>query len=191
MSRWLHLARHVYANLPFSYTTKTKIREALSPVLRALTSEKSGLAMFSELRKSFGSRSDSLAWPEPDAQAFVQLLLELSEHCSRYGPIGNMITVPFMSSGGAERVALNFACAYRELQPRFTVLVLITDRPLKNDLMVLPDGIKVVTLHDYVQSDFENIRLQFLKSLVQAYSPVSALRCRSSSRCRRSAGFRM
>ncbi|WON72802.1 glycosyltransferase [Nitrosospira sp. Is2] len=172
MSRWLHLARHVYANLPFSYTTKTKIREALSPVLRALTSEKSGLAMFSELRKSFGSRSDSLAWPEPDEHAFVQLLLELSEHCSRYGPIGNMITVPFISSGGAERVALNFARAYRELQPCLTVLVLITDRPLKNDLMVLPDGIKVVALHDHVQSDFENIRLQFLKSLVQAVKPA-------------------
>jgi glycosyltransferase involved in cell wall biosynthesis len=171
-SRLLHIARYFYANLPLTYRAKARIREALSPVLRALRSENSGMAMVSELRKSFISRSDSLTWTGRDERAFVQLLIELSEHCSKYGPVGEIITLPFISSGGAERVALNFASAYRELQPGFTVLILITDRPLKNDRLVLPDGIKVVVLHDHVQSDFENIRLQFLKSLVQALRPA-------------------
>lgn len=130
------------------------------------------MAMVSELRKSFLSRSDSLTWTEPDEHAFAQLLMELSGHCSKYGPVGAIITAPFLSSGGAERVAVNFASAYRELKPGFTVLILITDRPLKNDRLVLPDGIKVVVLHDHVQSNSENIRLQFLKSLVQALRPT-------------------
>jgi hypothetical protein len=88
------------------------------------------------------------------------------------GPSARLSPCPSWSSGGAERVALNFARTYHELQPGFTVLILITDCPLKNDLLVLPDGIKVVVLHDYVQSDLENIRLQFLKSLVQAVRPA-------------------
>lgn len=168
----LHMARSIYANLPLSYPIKSRIREALSPILQTLRSDKSGLALWAEFQKSVASRSGSAEWTGPGEQALAQLLKELAKHCNSHGPIGNIIALPFMSSGGAERVALNFARAFRELQPDSAVLIVIADRPLKNDRIALPKGLMVVVLDDYLpRGTNETQRLHFLKSLIQAVKP--------------------
>ncbi len=149
------LARRVYHRLPLPQTMKWQLRERFHPLWQALQSKPGLVSLGRGLARSIqGRRGNTLARDNRSEQALSQIMQALARHASQYGPPTHWIALPFLATGGAERVALNLCQALRELRPGCSVALLITDRRIQQSpLPLLPEGVLPILLEQYLGGD--------------------------------------
>ena len=104
--------------------------------------------------------------------ALVRILQVMVKHARIYGPLRHWIALPFLATGGAEMVALNLGRALRELRPKQSVLLLVTDRKLISERMEIPEGVLLLALDDYLRNEPDYLRKQaLLRDLLIAVQP--------------------
>lgn len=166
------LARRVYHALPLSQHAKWKLRARLHPLLLALRDSPSVAGVIRALVRAVRGEDRTL---RPDAsreRALASILEQLGAHALRYGPVTHWIALPFLSTGGAEQVALNFCRAVLHLRPGHSVALFVTDRGLVSDRVALPDGAMLVVFDDHLDDVAPmEWRQALLKELLLAVRP--------------------
>jgi len=169
----LHLAKVVYHRLPLSQVAKWRLRAFLQPVLTDLTagesSEVSVRSIYEVLRPSKRA-IDGIDYNLEHALAAI--LLDMAAHAERHGPPRLWIALPFLATGGAEWAALNLCRAVRQLRPEQSVVLLVTDKNLVSDHMVVPPGVLLVVFNNYLAEPLTYERKQaLLRNLLKAGQP--------------------
>lgn len=164
-------ARSIYHWLPVPLHLKWRLRERLLPLLTALQNDRS----FTGLCRALAATLQNADVPSCDHErerALACVIQAMAEHARVYGPVTHWIALPFLSTGGAEMVALNYCRALRELRPAQSVLLLITDRNLVSESIVLPTGVLKVVLGDHLLGDQSEARKQaLLRDMLIAVRP--------------------
>lgn len=171
MRAWLQLLYHW---LPVSQRVKWRLREQLLPLLSALQFDNSPRSIARGLVAVIRQTKSGSAPLRDDGceRALARMLEAMADHARAYGPVSHWIALPFLSTGGAEMVAINFFRALREIRPTHSGLLLITDRKLVSDRMVMPDGVLTLVLDDYLTDDPRYARKQaLLRDLLIAARP--------------------
>lgn len=174
--RFRALARVVYYRLPLSQRTKWHLRERLQPLLAALRDSPDLIGLTQGLagviRHPRGQANGNALRDNGREHALAQILQSLARHASAHGPVRHWIALPFLATGGAEMVALNLCRTLRQLRPNQSVALLITDRKLVSERMVLPEGVQLVVFDDHLGEDLSYARKQaLLRDLLLAAQP--------------------
>lgn len=174
--RFRAVARVVYHRLPLSQRAKWRLREYLQPLLAALqdSPDVTGLARgIAGIIQHRGSPSTKGVGSDNGREhALAQILQLLARHASAHGAVHHWIALPFLATGGAEMVAFNLCRALRQLQPDQSVALLITDRKLVSERLVMPEGVHLVVFDDYLADDLSYTRKQaLLRDLLLAARP--------------------
>ncbi|KWO82763.1 glycosyl transferase family 1 [Burkholderia ubonensis] len=167
MPRYQHLlyvAQRVYHRLPLSQEAKWRIRKVVSPIIVSLRHGKS-------IRQALRSTIASDAMRDQARESRLQsLLLDMARRGVRN--VSHIIVVPFLGTGGAENVALNFSKAVREIDPERQVLLVVADRDLVDERVARIDGVHVVTLRDFTPDDSYAVKQSLLYDMVLAIRPA-------------------
>ncbi|KWE97552.1 glycosyltransferase [Burkholderia ubonensis] len=169
MSRYqnfLFFAQRVYHRLPIKQEMKWRIRKAILPILLSLRQENPSIAQ--ALKAAF-------VQPPPLRDSARELRLhKLLLGLARRGVknVSHIIAVPFMGTGGAENVALNFARAVRELHPQQHVLLVVADRSHVDERVVQIDGVHVVVLREFTGDDSYEQKQSLLYDMILAIKPA-------------------
>ncbi|KVP97591.1 glycosyl transferase family 1 [Burkholderia ubonensis] len=160
----LYIAQRVYHRLPLSQETKWRIRKAVSPIIVSLRHGK-------PIRQALKSALASDALRDHARESRLQrLLLDLARRGVRN--VSHIIAVPFLGTGGAENVALNFSKAIREINPDRQVLLVVADRDLVDERIAGVDGVHVVVLSDFTSDDSYALKQALLYDMVLAIRPA-------------------
>lgn len=175
--RFRALAKAVYHRLPLSQRAKWRLREHLQPLLAALqdSPDVAGLTrgLAGVIRRQGGQVKGGALRDNGRERALAQILQLMAEHARVHGPVRHWIALPFLATGGAEMVALNLCRALRQLRPDESVALLITDRKLVSERMVMPDGVQLVVFDDHLGEDLSYARKQaLLRELLLAVRPA-------------------
>ncbi|OWP49122.1 hypothetical protein CEG18_20505 [Pseudomonas nitroreducens] len=168
------VARRVYHQLPLPQTIKWRLRERLTPLLQAINSDFTLRAFVRALKATLLPAEQQVALQSDTVRegALANILQSISKHAQCYGPPDNWIALPFLATGGAEMVAMNLCRALRQLRPDQSVVLLLTDRKLISERMVIPDGVHLVVFDDYLADDLSYARKQaLLRELLLAAQP--------------------
>jgi glycosyltransferase involved in cell wall biosynthesis len=166
--------RLFYHWLPVSQRVKWRLREQFLPLLAALQADHSLRGIARGLTSVIRHTKSGLAPLRDDGceRALARMLGAMAEHARVHGPVRHWIALPFLSTGGAEMVAINLFRALREIRPGNSGLLLITDRKLVSDRMVMPVGVLTLVLDDYLIDDLRYARKQaLLRDLLVAARP--------------------
>lgn len=166
--------RAVYHRLPLSTHLKLRLRERMQPLVRALRRRSRpmnlGRAVVEVVCGSAGAIASDRDYDRE--RALARILSELSLHATQFGPASHWIALPFLSTGGAEMVALNLCKALREIKPKHSVVLVVTDRRLVNEDVVLPSGVALIVFDNYLTGDLSYARKQsLLRDLLVATRP--------------------
>lgn len=173
-SRLRATARTLYHRLPLSQQAKWRLRERLQPVSQVLRENPSVGALARGLwlaakGNHAGARDERDGLRE---LALRNILANLAEHAKCHGQPTHWIALPFLATGGAEKVALGLCRALRELRPDRSVVLLVTDRRLVAESMHIPEGVALIVLDDYLGGDLTYPRKQaLLRDLLVAARP--------------------
>ena len=170
------IARRLYHSLPLSQRAKWYLRQKLQPLFLIFQNS----ADASELVMAVGKYvvdGASLPSLKPDNEcelALSKIIAVIASQSIKFGPADNWLALPFLSTGGAELVAINFAKAIRELKPDQSVVLLVTDRPLVSDQVSIPDGVTLISFDDFLPPYTSYVRKQnLLRDLLLALKPQS------------------
>lgn len=167
-------ARIIYHKLPLSQKMKFHLRERMHPIVAVLQHSPSVVSLSRAVVDviSGGASGSVLARDHGREQALVRIIADLALHASKFGQANNWIALPFLSTGGAEMVALNLCKALREISPEQSVVLMIIDRRLISDQMVLPPGVALIVFDDYLGEDLSYSRKQaLLRDLLVSVRP--------------------
>lgn len=175
--RFRAFAKAVYHRLPLSQRAKWRLREHLQPLLTALqdSSGVTGLTrgLVGIIRGQGGQGRVGVLRDNGRERALARILESMAEHARVYGPVTHWIALPFLATGGAEMVALNLCRALRQLRPDESLALLITDRKLVSERMVIPEGVHLVVFDDHLGDDLSYVRKQaLLRDLLLAVRPT-------------------
>lgn len=167
------IARAIYHRLPLSQSVKWRLRARLSPLIVALTrSPTIGTVSRGIADSIVGGTPDAVVRDFECEAALSAILRLIGEHAARCGPADHWLALPFLSSGGAERVALNICRALREVRPTHACVLFLTDRKVVNPGMAIPEGTLVVAFDDYLGEGASYARKQsLLRDLLLAVQP--------------------
>lgn len=165
------VGRRIYHALPLTAANKLKLRQMASPFLRAAMDVSDGRPVSSVVAALKESRNQ-LGWGGRREAALDAALRELSVNTRGSGPVCHVIVLPFLATGGAERVALNYAQAVRNAHPTSTILIVIADRGLVSHRVTLPFGVQLLVLDAVFggESDYTE-KQQLLEDLLTALRP--------------------
>ncbi len=174
MNRIEAFARFLYHRLPISQRAKWRLRERLYPLLSSLrrSPDAHGLMQGMNRMISAAPANDPLVVDAAIEHALAGILEKLARHAEVFGPPAYWIALPFLATGGAERVALNLAQALREARPGNSVVLLATDRKLGGAALELPGEVCVVAFDDWLGEGAAYARKQaLLRSMLLACRP--------------------
>ena len=169
-------ARWVYHRLPLSQRGKWRLRERLQPLLTAVMSDKPTAVSLAQaiVASCSGTTPAEAVRDDGREHALARMLARMAQHAAEHGPLRHWIALPFLATGGAERVALNLCRGVRGHRPDESVLLLLTDRKLVDPRMEIPPELLVLSLDDYLAGDLSYARKQaLLRDLLIAARPAS------------------
>ncbi|MBH2009195.1 MAG: glycosyltransferase [Xanthomonadaceae bacterium] len=170
----LTAARRIYHRLPMSQVMKWRLRERLRPLLIFLQGSEGLLGLAKAFESVVVSRPSVSAGGRSIERegALASMLLKIEVHSQTYGAARSWMALPFLSTGGAQSVALNFCRAIRSLRPNESVVLLVTDRHLGEADMAIPDGVLILIFDDFLPADRSYVTKQaLLMDLVVATRP--------------------
>jgi glycosyltransferase involved in cell wall biosynthesis len=91
--------------------------------------------------------------------------------CERNGPVDALFLLPLFGRGGAEKVALNFARLLRERKPNRSVVILVTDYKLLDPTISVPDGMILLKLTDFFETESWTEKQSFTFKIIQLLRP--------------------
>lgn len=168
------LARIIYHKLPLSQRLKFRLRERMQPLMAILERSPNASSLSRAVVEVISGGTDSSVLMRDYGRelALARILADLALHARKFGPASNWIALPFLSTGGAEMVALNLCRALLEIRPGHSVVLLITDRKLISERMTLPEGVTLIVFDDYLGEDLSYTRKQaLLRDLLMAVRP--------------------
>ena len=162
----LRFAKAAYHRIPLSQAAKWHLRARLQPVLSDLKGGQghgSGVSLRSigavlRPNKHGGAHITDYGLEH----ALSAILQDIATHARDQGLPRVWMALPFLATGGAERVALNLCRALLQLRPEQSAVLLVTDRNLVSDRMELPPGVLLVALDNYLAEPLSYERKQFL-----------------------------
>jgi len=166
--------RKIYHKLPLPQNLKFRLRERMFPLISALQQPPSASDVGRAVISVICGESNNLVTTRDYGreQALAKILFNLASHARQFGPTSHWLALPFLSTGGAEMVALNLCRALREIRPEHSVVLLITDRNLISEQIVLPDGVALIVFDEYLGGDLNYMRKQaLLRDLLLAARP--------------------
>jgi glycosyltransferase involved in cell wall biosynthesis len=165
------IARQVYHALPIAPSTKLKLRRLLVPYLHASAGAADGVGVMKAFSRMKEARNQ-LEWGGVREAAFRRALILVGAQVAEFGPVSHVIVLPFLATGGAERVALNFAKAVRVAHPDNSVLLVVADRPTVSDRVELPPGVALLSLDSAFDAaaNYE-LKQRLLEDIVVAIRP--------------------
>lgn len=167
----LAIARRVYHALPLSASAKLKLRRLVMPYLHITSEVAEGGSLMKALSRAKDTRRQ-LEWDGEREAVLRRVLVDLGRHAARFGPVTHMIALPFLATGGAERVALNFAQAIRTARTDSSVLIVVADRPSVAERVQLPEGVALLVLDAVFDTLQSYERKQWLlEDLIRAIRP--------------------
>jgi glycosyltransferase involved in cell wall biosynthesis len=160
----LHFAKAVYHRLPFSQEIKWRLRARLQPILKDLTgANATGISLRSVGAVLFpGKQNEALAPDYGLEHTLAAILQDIASHAHAHGVPSIWLALPFLATGGAEKVALNLCRAVRQLRPEQSVVLLVTDKDLVSERMQLPHGVLLVVFDRYHTEPLSYVRKQAL-----------------------------
>jgi glycosyltransferase involved in cell wall biosynthesis len=163
----LHFAQRSYHRLPLPDRVKWRLRAAVLPFLLAL---RGGDMTFREALRIVlsGEKCDLVHYEREDA---LRRMLERLG-ASHTEPITHVITVPFISTGGAETVAMNFAHAAAEIDQACRVLLVVTDRELADEFDDSHPRISLLVLGQHLSTPTYAHKKQLLFDLLMTIRPA-------------------
>ncbi len=172
-SRMRGIARRIYHWLPVPLTLKWRLRAGLHPLIQSLQQDGSVRGLGRGLRAMLTRRAAAPGSDPVHERAVAAILDEIGRHAVAHGPALHWMALPFLSTGGAEQVALNLCRAVRHLRPQQSIVLLITDRDLVSDRMPLPEGVLCVALDDHLPPASDLLaRERLLRDLLIAVRPA-------------------
>lgn len=173
-SKVLTIARAVYHRLPVSQAAKWRLRALLQPVLTDLGAAHTSGITLKSICAVFRPSKRGATWAQDFEleYALAAILQDMAAHAERHGPPRLWIALPFLATGGAEWSALHLCRAARELRPKQSVVLLVTDKNLVSEHMALPPGVMLVVLDKYLAEPTSYERKQsLLRDLLRAGKP--------------------
>ncbi|MDY7545049.1 glycosyltransferase [Glaciimonas sp. CA11.2] len=170
------IVRRIYHGLPLSQRTKWYLRQKLQPLFLIFQGSANASALVKAVGKYVidGANTPSLKRDYECELALSKIIRIIAEQSTKFGPASNWLALPFLSTGGAELVAINFAKAIRDLKSHQSVVLLVTDRSLVSDQVAIPDGVTVISFDDYLRPHTSYVRKQnLLRDLLLALKPHS------------------
>lgn len=168
------MARRLYHWLPVPLSTKWALRARLQPVFQALQRDPSARGVALGVFHAMVKRGPTAAFDTGYERGLQASLRVLARPAATYGPATHWFALPFLSTGGAEQVALNLSRAVRALRPAQSVVLLVTDRPLVSERMSLPEGVLCLVFDDYLPPGSDlHLRQRFLHDLLRAIRPAA------------------
>lgn len=171
---FLRFAQAVYHRIPLSQAAKWRLRVRLQPVLSELKGgHGSGVSLRSLAAVLRPNKHDGANVPDYGLEhALSAILQDIAAHARDYGVPRVWMALPFLATGGAERVALNLCLAVRQLRPEQSAVLLVTDRNLVSERTELPPGVLLVVFDNYLEEPLSYERKQsLLRDLLIACRP--------------------
>jgi glycosyltransferase involved in cell wall biosynthesis len=171
---FLRFAEAVYHRMPLSQAAKWRLRVRLQPVLSELKGgHSSGVSLRSLGAVLRPNKHDGAHVPDYGLEhALAGILQDIAAHAKDHGVPRVWMALPFLATGGAERVALNLCRAVRQLRPEQSAVLLVTDRNLVSERIELPPGVKLVVFDNYLEVPLSYERKQsLLRDLLIACRP--------------------
>jgi len=169
------ILRRIYHRLPFTQNVKWRVRQKLIPWLNIIEKASSIADLSRNVATTVYKELSGKNYFLPDSgceTALHRILFDLSEHSKLHGVASHWIALPFISTGGAEKVSLNLCLALRELQPERSIVLLVTDRKQVVRPTAIPEWVALVNFDDYLYTDFSYSRKQaLLRDLLLAVKP--------------------
>jgi glycosyltransferase involved in cell wall biosynthesis/SAM-dependent methyltransferase len=164
--------RRIYHALPLAPSNKMKLRRVVSPFLRAAMDVSDGKSV-STVMAALKEGKGQLEWGGRREAALDVALRELSTNATAFGPVSHVIVLPFLATGGAERVALNYAQSIRNAHPELSVLLVIADRDLVSNRVEVPAGVGMLVLDKCFETETSYAeKQQLLEDLLTALRPL-------------------
>ena len=162
------MVRALYHNLPLPEKEKWRLREWLYPILNILM----GKAILWRSAKNLLMGITAVRDTQRE-KALQEIINYLADHAYNFGSPVHWIALPFLATGGAEKVAMNQCRALRELHPNHSVALLITDSKLIAESPFIPDHVALIVFDDYLSGDFSYPRKEaLLRELLLAAKPL-------------------
>lgn len=166
------IAKWIYHRLPFTQEFKWRLRESLYKYFIAL--EKSNSIVETAVNVAGAIKESPRADRDTKKELALQIVLGLlADHAKKFGQITHWLALPFLATGGAEKVALNISKALLELYPNQSIALIVTDRDVVDENINLPEGVLLIILDDYFKNESSYARKQsFLRDLILCARPT-------------------
>lgn len=166
------VARRIYHWLPIPLTLKWQLRARLHPLIHSIRQDASLRGLGRGLHALLARKAVAPGADPAHERALADVLGAIGRHAAVHGPALHWMALPFLSTGGAEQVALNLCRAVRHLRPQCSIVLLVTDRDLVSDRVPLPASVLRVVLDEHLPpaSDLV-VRQRLLRDLLVAVRP--------------------
>lgn len=155
--------RNIYYRLPLPQSVKWRLKEIFEPYFRVALEEPLDANFCKKIRQIFRNSSTIDLDYSPGRERALQDILELLDnHRCVFGAPTHWIALPFLATGGAEKVALNLCRALRELVPTQSVALFLTDKRQIAESTLIPDWVALIIFDDYLMNDSCAFSKQFL-----------------------------
>ena len=163
---FLRFAQRMYHRLPVPDAMKWRLRGAVQPVIAAM---RGGEQSVTEALKDVLMRRRNSSIDGPREARLERAMLDLA--AQRAHAITHIIVLPFLGTGGAEMVAMNFARAAVLINPANKVLVVVADRGDVDERVAVPAGATMIILDQYVDAPSYDQKRLLLLDLVASIRP--------------------
>lgn len=171
-SRMRGVARRFYHWLPIPLTLKWQLRARLHPLIHSIQQDASLRGLGRGLHALLVRKVMAPGADPRHERALADVLDVIGRHAVSHGPASHWIALPFLSTGGAEQVALNLCRAVRHMRPQQSLVLIVTDRDLVSDRVPLPEGVLCVVLGAHLPPASDLVaRQRLLHDLLRAVRP--------------------
>ncbi len=157
------IARVIYHLCPLRQDIKWRLRERLDPLLQVLQDKPTLKRILNGFSLAIlGRKEMTIGRDNQRERALLEIIEYIADHTCSFGQPTHWLALPFLTTGGAEKFALNLCRALRELRPTHSVVLLVTDRNLVTKSVPIPSGVALVIFDDYLSDDLSYERKQTL-----------------------------
>lgn len=168
----LRFARFAYHRTPVPLHIKWRVRDALGPFLKALSESQTGTQFLRKLLVLRHAYRAENRHTDQASESVVSVIKVMAEHCRLHGPMTHVIVLPFLSSGGAEQAAIQFAKVIGQQSPSASVGLVITDKSLVSTRLKIPAHVLVLDLLTLMPTGLgRDAKIIFLRDWLLAVRP--------------------
>jgi hypothetical protein len=121
------ILKKIYHNLPLSLERKWQLRARLDPLIQAFLNAPTILTI-SEASLQVLRPQPVPSYDKTVENALLNIVTDIDKHAKKYGLPSYWFALPFLTTGGAQMVALNLCNALRKLDNKTSSVIYVTDK---------------------------------------------------------------